>query len=116
MLAPNSRVVMAHNTATTTRTVYKVTDGFRPIAEFGGEPEAEAFAERATDITMTGHEVQSAQEPLGGGHDPTGEFGVVVEGKVEHAFGDRRLAEACAEVIEQYGLVAADIRRTEDCG
>jgi len=107
---------MAHNTATTTRTVYKVTDGFRPIAEFGGEPEAEAFAERATDITMTGYEVQETQEPLGGAYHASGEFAVVVEGQVEHRFGDRRMAEACADVIEQYGLVAADIRRTEDCG
>lgn len=105
---------MAQNTATTTRTVYQVTDGFRPIAEFSGEAEAEAFADRATDITMAGYEVQSTQEPLTGGHDPTGEFGVVVEGGIEHAFGDRQLAEACADVIEQYGLVAAEVRRTED--
>jgi hypothetical protein len=107
---------MPQTTTTTTRTVYKVTDGFRPIAEFSGEAEAEAFAERATDITMAGYDVQETQEPLGGAHHASGEFAVVVEGQAEHRFGDRRLAEACAAVIEQYGLVAAEVRRTEDWG
>lgn len=101
---------MSAKAHTNDRTVYDVTDGFAPLTVFGSEAMAKMFAERAEGLTHQAYDV--IERPVSG-HTPTGEFGVYVEGHVEHAFGTRRMAEACADVYDEH-LMAADVRRTED--
>jgi len=93
------------------RTVYEVNDGFSAITVFPSEAMAELFAERAEEIVYDTYDV--IERPASG-HTPTGEFGVFVEGRVEHAFGTRDLAEACAAAYRDHMMQAARVCRTGD--